>query len=996
MIVRYSIANYCNFKELQTISFEPSRMKDDRHIIPTEDWGRLLNMAMLYGPNSAGKSNFIRSLDYFRDFVLNGDIEDKYVSFLNKDGSRCGEPTYMEITLKIAARTFSYGFQCDSGKGTILAEWLLEESGKRTKKLFEYIDGSKEVKLGRKKMRIEGEMKHSTLNWIANSENYIEGLSEVCNSIYRWFKDKLIIVGSKEPDITLTASKTAIDDLNAILDRFDLDITRIFEVPFTNNEIPVNLYYGVKNQWNLRYQQGFPDTITLIHGNDLKRSWLFHSTFEGGKWVHRQLKFVDKSGHVFDFGSESLGAGRVLFILALFEHLKAIKDEGIFLAIDELECSIHSLNTCALISLYQEYRLPKAQLLISTHETQLLREDYTRKDEVWIADPRHVTDEGSEIYPMNSYNVRSKNYADPYLDGRFGGVPFISRPDLESGVLERNERGPKSKDTPNPGRSDSNSSSLLQFRVRNFLSIRDEVVLEMNLCKNGLDTEQLIDADSVCPKKIMALFGWNGCGKSSIVKAIDVLRNLVTDPYFSTKEKISYWNGEYRAETEFGIAFSINDTIFDYTVEVVPVSMNRNKGPYTYRTVHERLKIIDGNGPHTVFEHSKGNEVGTMDLDSGQGFSEFSDAVSSEDFLIADLARKMKENNRRLNKRIGKLNRRLDSIKEGKFKGRELPNSRQRSYDIRKKIDALMMEVEQNNALLDRIANVLSWSSPTLLSGDPRGIGLRLTNDDEGVKNLIEFETYRSKALGWFQTSLVVIGTDDYVLPLETDAHLDGISKILYSLDTGIERLSWFRLRLGKNDFRNAMSELSEKEARRVYEAFKQSEAERKSISLVAHGNREIYRFEFSPEWIKVSALVSETRYSAENADGDSPKVKKSLKDLYNESDGTLRILDISSIFLPTSGNKVFVVDEIDRRLHPEVTKRLIEMFRESSTEGNQLVFTTHESRLMSTKYLDVSEIALMEKVEDTVDIIPMDFIRFGEYDKSLESIYNDILTKSG
>ena len=983
MIVRYSIANFCNFKELQTLSFVPSRIKDDRHVVGRENDTRLLNTAMLYGPNSAG----------------NGKIERNDVSYVHRNGDRCEEPTYMEITLNIDGRTYTYGFQANSSKGVIKAEWLFEEKGRRTKKLFEYIEGTDDARVGRRNIDIESPMRSSILFTVANMEDRISGASDECLSVYNWFKESLLIIGSKEPDIIMSVPETAIDDLNAVLCDFDTDIEKIIELPFRNDEIPKNLLSRIELRRDKPpTEESIVNCITFVHGNDLKRPWLFRSAFDGHKWEHKQLRFIDKSGHMFDYGYESLGAGRVLFILSLFEHLRACDGNSVFLAMDELECSIHSLNTCAIMNRYQNLAIPRTQMIISTHETQLLNEEITRKDEVWIADPRHNSDEGTEIYPMNSYPVRTRNFADSYLDGRFGGIPFISHPMLNENAVEKDNKQPNAKDTPYIDRSESHESSLLQFRVRNFLSIRDEIVLDMDYGGNPFCSDQLPDADSIYPKKITGLFGWNGCGKSSIVKAMETFRNLVTDRKFSTKEKISYWNVEFGDITEFGMTFSIGKTVFDYTLKVVPISMiHGDTGPFSFIPVYERLRIIDDNGPYTVFENSGPDTYGELNLGENKVKDGLMFDESSEDYLIAYFVEQIKLENGQLRNHIKKLYRRLDQLKGLRSAhSRASPDPRRKISDTRVKINRCRNKIDSNNILLDRYQSISKSNAPTLLTGDPRGIGLKLSKES-GREILTEFEIYRSMALEWFRTSLVIIGTEDYVLPLETDEHLDGIARILRSLDTGIECLKWEKVgRLAENDLATIINSLSEKEIWRVQEAYRQSTSERKSISLVAHGDREIYRFRFSSLRIEVYRLAVGKMAEHELVFENPYQESRLMSDLAEESDGTLRILDLSSIFLPTVSNKVFVVDEIDRRLHPEITKRLIEMFGDESTEGNQLIFTSHESRLMSTRYLDTSEIVLIEKNEGAVELITMGYIRFSEHNKSLEGIYFDILRKSG
>ncbi len=86
--------------------------------------------------------------------------------------------------------------------------------------------------------------------------------------------------------------------------------------------------------------------------------------------------------------------------------------------------------------------------------------------------------------------------------------------------------------------------------------------------------------------------------------------------------------------------------------------------------------------------------------------------------------------------------------------------------------------------------------------------------------------------------------------------------------------------------------------------------------------------------------------------------------DTYEESDGTLRILELIDILL--ANDKVFVIDEIDRSLHPALTIRFINSFLKLLKNRNtQLIITTHESRLLDYKFLRRDEVWFTNKKTD-------------------------------
>lgn len=86
------------------------------------------------------------------------------------------------------------------------------------------------------------------------------------------------------------------------------------------------------------------------------------------------------------------------------------------------------------------------------------------------------------------------------------------------------------------------------------------------------------------------------------------------------------------------------------------------------------------------------------------------------------------------------------------------------------------------------------------------------------------------------------------------------------------------------------------------------------------------------------------------------------LFQLSEESDGTVRILDLLEILLAGEG-KTYVIDELDRCLHPSLTYKFVETFLQVAKKINiQLIVTTHESRLLDFDLLRRDEVWFVNK----------------------------------
>ncbi len=83
------------------------------------------------------------------------------------------------------------------------------------------------------------------------------------------------------------------------------------------------------------------------------------------------------------------------------------------------------------------------------------------------------------------------------------------------------------------------------------------------------------------------------------------------------------------------------------------------------------------------------------------------------------------------------------------------------------------------------------------------------------------------------------------------------------------------------------------------------------------------------------------------------------------ESEGTKKIIEISGpIFDTLKEGKLLVVDELDAKLHPLLTRSIVGLFmnKESNPNGAQLIFATHDTNLLNLSYLRRDQIWFTEK----------------------------------
>lgn len=93
--------------------------------------------------------------------------------------------------------------------------------------------------------------------------------------------------------------------------------------------------------------------------------------------------------------------------------------------------------------------------------------------------------------------------------------------------------------------------------------------------------------------------------------------------------------------------------------------------------------------------------------------------------------------------------------------------------------------------------------------------------------------------------------------------------------------------------------------------------------------------------------------------------VGEKLFDLRQESTGTLRFLAyIQNIIEMISNGGVFIVDEMSARLHPLLSKLIVDIFCSSQNKKAQLIFTTHDISLLNNNQFRRDEVVFIDKNE--------------------------------
>lgn len=81
------------------------------------------------------------------------------------------------------------------------------------------------------------------------------------------------------------------------------------------------------------------------------------------------------------------------------------------------------------------------------------------------------------------------------------------------------------------------------------------------------------------------------------------------------------------------------------------------------------------------------------------------------------------------------------------------------------------------------------------------------------------------------------------------------------------------------------------------------------------------------------------------------------------ESEGTRKMFELSPfIYRSLKEGTPLVIDEFDSRFHPLLTKKIVELYNSSENKNSQLIFTTHDTNLLSSELLRRDQIDFVEK----------------------------------
>ena len=403
-LLQFTVGNYRSFHQARTFSMVPSSIQDNpKECVVAEGHYRYLTAAAVYGANSSGKSNLVMALATMKRMVLNSvKLNDHdflfYDPFLLAEDSG-SQPTHFEIVYLDADETrVRYGF--DYTLRQIEREWLF--ISKKNKKELPYFVRDEEGIGVDEMLFAEG------IGWEERTND---------NRLFLSLVAQLGGTISKNVLNFFNSGYNVISGLNS------QGYEGLTERQFLNKEAEsVDALQFFKD-----LQLGFIDIETDEHEIEKGRKAI--DVFTVHNIYNKDGEITGKQLFRFDY-CESQGTQK-LFELAgpLFEALR----HGRLLVMDELDAKMHPLISQHIIKLFSSEKTNQhhAQLLFTTHDTNLLSSHLLRRDQIWFTEKDKA--ESTDLYslmhivlPDGTKPRGDRNLERNYIKGRYGAVPYLS------------------------------------------------------------------------------------------------------------------------------------------------------------------------------------------------------------------------------------------------------------------------------------------------------------------------------------------------------------------------------------------------------------------------------------------------------------------------------------------------------------------------------------------------------------------------------------------
>lgn len=406
MIIQFTVGNFRSFHERQTINFRPTGLVSENkevdkcNILNTKD-GQLLKILGVYGSNASGKSNLIKALAFFKEFVANSLTFENFLSNEYNPFKLSVIPSdnsgYFQIILLIKGKKYRYGFSIDA-EATIQAEWLFGPAEKN--ETFYFTRKGSKIEVNDERFKEGTQLPYTRLRSDALFLTFCSSYDgNISGRIKDYLTQQVIIENSfaRSPFYSPTFSRSRTNRLLKTGNK-DIVLRWLAEAGLNFNDIELR---------------------ELASSNTRMRNYILLT-----KNVYNdQGDVVDKVVMDLD-ADESEGTKKFYNYIGGLSELFA--NGGVYVS-DEIDNNFHPSLLLKLIKLFQNKSVNSAgaQLLFTSHDVNLMDPEIMRRDQFYFTE-KTLTD-ATKLYSLADLKGIRNNadFARQYLAGYYGALPKL-------------------------------------------------------------------------------------------------------------------------------------------------------------------------------------------------------------------------------------------------------------------------------------------------------------------------------------------------------------------------------------------------------------------------------------------------------------------------------------------------------------------------------------------------------------------------------------------
>ena len=426
MIQEIRFRNFLSFRDEAVFSFEPSKDDQINRTVTMPDGIKLLRFAAVFGANASGKSNFLGALDFLRSFWTQvpsrNDLSTRVLPFLLDKETPMQDSMF---EMKFYVEGVRYWYKLELNRERVSNESLYLYESNRPTRIFlrEYVNGQSVIKFNPAVVNLRtAEIDAININCWKNM-SFFASMTKVnlniesVDKVIRWINDKLMPSINRSTELSDYAKSRMLknqsfnDYLMSFTRQADLRISRI-DVKETAVNLNESQLKAISEASFLDERQR-ADILSKGFINDIQTNF-----------VIRVKNARGEEEYILPENSQSAGTTRVIEIESA---IHTVLEEQAFLAIDEIEASLHPSLLDFILDRFLKKENNESQLLVTTHYDPLLDtiDDLFGKDSVWFTDKQE--NGNTELYPLTDFKGLNKlsSIRKSYKNGQFGAVPEI-------------------------------------------------------------------------------------------------------------------------------------------------------------------------------------------------------------------------------------------------------------------------------------------------------------------------------------------------------------------------------------------------------------------------------------------------------------------------------------------------------------------------------------------------------------------------------------------